>query len=1102
MRDLEDMTGRRRAEALHAGQEQVLAMVATDAPLGDILATLLRLVESQVEGLAGSVLLLDEDGQHARHAAAPSLPESYVKAIDGEPIGPRAGSGGTAMYRREPVIVTDILADPLWAGHRELAARHGLRACWATPILTSRGKVLGSFAMYYCEVRGPSPEEERLAEIAAHMAAIAIERRQAEDELRSSRGRLTSILDSAMDAVITIDPPQRIVFFNAAAAKMFACSREEMLGQPIDRIIPERFRSSHAAHVERFGRSGFTTRSPHALGQVTALRWNGEEFPAEASISRSESGGENLLTVILRDVTARKQAEQALRASEERFSKAFRGSPIPMIITRLRDHVIVDANDGVLELLGYTREEVCGRSLVDLGIVTEEQGFEFEKALLESGVARELEVKVRTRSREERLLLVSVGLTELEGERCTLGAAIDITERKRVEKVQRATFQIATAATAPGGLADLLREVHRIVAAVIPSQSFSIALHDPGTDTVSFPYYVDEVDPPPAARRLAQGLTEYVLRTGRPLHATREVIADLRRRGELVPRGTPVVDWVGVPLKTKETIGVLAVKSRGEDRRFDDHDVEVLQFVSTQVAMAIDRRRAEDALRESEETHRSMVENAPYGIFRSTPEGRFLTANPALVTMLGYDSKEDLLRLDIAGDVFKDPEERDRILPTAQPDYGSVETTWRRRDGRAIAVMLEIRPVLGPGGKLRFFEVTVQDVTQQRALEAQLRQSQKMEAVGRLAGGVAHDFNNLLTAISGYSGFLLESLEQGDPRRADVLQIRKAANQAGTVTQQLLAFSRKQVLSPKVMDLNALIGEMERLLRRVMSEDVTVVTELQPALARVRADPGQLQQVVLNLVMNARDAMPAGGRLTLRTANFEHEAAGSDERRAMKPGKYVVLAVSDTGMGMDEDTRARIFEPFFTTKESGKGTGLGLATVYGVVKQSGGYIWVKSAPGRGATFEVYLPRDDESLEVPPERAATTVTGGRETLLLVEDATAVRAVARAILERVGYVVLEASTGLEAVAEARRHVGPIHLLVTDVVMPGMNGPQLAGELREIRPGIRVLYVSGYADEEILRHGMEAPWVAYLPKPFTPDALARKVREVLDLLDGPKR
>jgi len=385
-------------------------------------------------------------------------------------------------------------------------------------------------------------------------------------------------------------------------------------------------------------------------------------------------------------------------------------------------------------------------------------------------------------------------------------------------------------------------------------------------------------------------------------------------------------------------------------------------------------------------------------------------------------------------------------------------------------------------------------------LEAQIRQAEKMEAVGRLAGGVAHDFNNLLMVIRGYTELLLSRADQSDSLSASAKEIQKAADRATALTQQLLALSRKQVVQPQVLDLNAVVADMDKLLRRVIREDIERVTLLKPGLGRVKADQGQIEQIIMNLAVNARDAMPKGGKLIVETSNVELDEGYVSSHPVVTPGSYVMLAVSDSGAGIDQETQTRIFEPFFTTKENGKGTGLGLATVYGIVKQSGGYIWVYSEPGQGTTFKIYLPRIEETDEKAKlEEAIAPPARGSETVLVVEDEMSVRRLTRQFLEENGYRVLEAIEGCEALRISNQHKGPIHLLLTDVVMPQMSGRELAHSLVPLRPEMKVLYMSGYTDDAIVHHGLLEQDIAFLQKPFTLDALAHKVRAVLDARNG---
>src|SRR5947199_1811142 len=476
----------------------------------------------------------------------------------------------------------------------------------------------------------------------------------------------------------------------------------------------------------------------------------------------------------------------------------------------------------------------------------------------------------------------------------------------------------------------------------------------------------------------------------------------LRQRGLDVP-------YICVSGTITEELAVAAMKAGAHDYVTKGQLKRLLPAIERELREA----RGRATLRATEASFATLVEHAPVGIYRSTPEGRFLSVNAAVVRMLGYDSAADVLALDMARDVYAAGAERQRLVGRdtySDRQYDNVEATWKRRDGRLLTVQLSVRAVRNAAGRVDYYETFVRDVTDQRRLQQQVVQSQKIEAVGRLAGGVAHDFNNLLTVITSYSDLLLEDLAPDDPKRDDVGQIRQAAEGAAALTRELLAFSRQQVLEPKVLDLKATVAATEKLLKRLIGEDVQLTTSLAPDLGAVKADRGQLEQVIINLAVNARDAMPAGGRLTIEAANMEMDDVYVRSHAPARPGRYVMLAMSDTGIGMDEQTKARIFEPFFTTKERGKGTGLGLATVYGIVKQAGGFIWVYSEPGRGSSFKVYLPRVDEPAEPAVARIAPAEPRrGTETVLVVEDAASVRMVTRQVLERYGYAVLEAPNG---------------------------------------------------------------------------------------------
>jgi PAS domain S-box-containing protein len=511
-----------------------------------------------------------------------------------------------------------------------------------------------------------------------------------------------------------------------------------------------------------------------------------------------------------------------------------------------------------------------------------------------------------------------------------------------------------------------------------------------------------------------------------------------------------------------------------------------------------ERKHAEKELRKSEERFCRLFDSNTIGISVADLGGQILESNDAYLAMIGY-TREELLSGVVRWDDMTPAEyrEKDQIAVEQLQRTGVAQPYEKeiiRKDGTRTPLLIGIAMLEASEGSIIAYTV---DLSSRRQLEEQFRQAQKMEAVGQLAGGVAHDFNNLLTVILGYAGLLATQAGQGSPLSESIGEVRKAGERAASLTQQLLAFSRRQVLLPEILDLNGIVTEMHNMLLRVIGEDVELIRSCAPDLAEVKADRGQIEQVLMNLVVNARDAMPKGGKLTIETANVELDESYARDHAGVRPGPYVMLAVSDTGVGMDADTLSHMFEPFFTTKEKGKGTGLGLATVYGIVKQSGGYVWVYSEPGHGTTFKVYLPRVEEKQET-PRRAAPVVAedvSGSQTILLVEDEEAVRRLVRMVLEGKGYTVLEASGWQAALEIAGQHRKPIHLVITDVVMPGVGGPELASRLEAGRPGIRVLFMSGYTDGAVVNHGLLSSATAFLQKPFTPAVLLRKVREVIE-------
>jgi PAS domain S-box-containing protein len=799
-------------EVLSAIDKTVLELISSGAPFADVLQVLSRIIEEQSPGLLCSILLLDNNGRTLRHGAAPSLPDSYVRAIDGMAIGPSAGPCGTAAYRGEPVIVSDIASDPLWAEYRDLGLSHGLRACWSTPIFCGHGKVLGTFAMYYREPRSPGSRDLQVIERATHLAAIAIERERAEQALRQAENRYRSIVENAVEGFFQTTPAGGYISVNHALARMY-----------------------------------------------------GYDSPEELMTAVGDIGRQ----------------------------------------------VYVDPN----------------------------RRAEFKRAMELQGVVKDFEYQVYRKD----------------------GSKIWLSENARA-----------------------------------------------------------------------------------------------------------VRDATGAMLYYEGTV----------------EDIS-------------ERKQAEIKLQERTAYLRALIENSPLAIVAHDSRGRVELCNPAFERLFLYRQSEIVgAELDelIATRELR-PEANDLTRGVVAGETVHAITRRRRKDGTLVDVEIHGVP-LTVDGEVRGGYGLYQDISERKQLEDQLRQAQRMEAVGQLAGGIAHDFNNLLTVIQGNSEVMLDRLGSADALRRNADQIKKAAERAASLTRQLLAFSRRQVLQPVVLDLNSVVADLGKMLPRLIGEDVELRIVPNTSPRWVKADQSQIEQVILNLVVNARDAMPKGGKLTIETANVELDESYARRHAGVRPGPYVVLAVSDTGVGMDARTQAHCFEPFFTTKEQGKGTGLGLATVYGVVKQSGGWIWVYSELGHGTTFKIYLPRVQQGAEEEkPVKGQCAAPRGTEAILVVEDQEGIRELARDFLESCGYRVLVAKDGGEALEIAEQHTGPIDLLVTDVVMPKVSGRELAQRLTALRPMVKTLYMSGYAEHAPAHHDTLDQETVSLEKPFSLHMLAGKVREALD-------
>jgi PAS domain S-box-containing protein len=803
--------------------------------------------------------------------------------------------------------------------------------------------------------------------------------------------------------------------------------------------------------------------------------------------------------------------EAELRALSARES-AILDSALDSILVLDQEGRIREFNSAAEETFGYRKAEVIGRSAGEtivpprlreshrLGFLHRQPGVD------DLGLNRRTEtIALRADGRELPVELAVTAALD-RGVKVYTVYLRDISERRRIEREQaaeHATLRIlsesASLAEAAAPLLETLCTAHGWDLGTIWMRDDAVGAvrcvslwRAPGVQAPELEALEGDVFFP-----VGKGLVGRVSKTGEAMW-----VEDLAkgaafpRMGLAAKRG--MVSMAAIPvLVGRECLGIIELYAR--TRRQDDHELRTrLTAVGRQLGLFQDRRRAEKALQAREERFRALVENGSDVTALVDADGRIKYASGPVRRILGRSPEElvgqsafDLMHPEDVGATR--PKLEAALAKPGQP----VTATYRmqHRDGtwrvlESIVVSHRNNPAI------RAIVINARDVSERHLLEEQLRQSQKMEAVGRLAGGIAHDFNNLLAVMLGYTTLTLARAADPAVVTRNLEQIRTAAERAANLTRQLLTFSRKQVLQPKVIDIGGVVSELHTMLERLIGEDVELVTEVGRAKGHVKADRGQLEQVIVNLAVNARDAMPRGGRLAIVMRDVVVDAAVAREQAGLQPGRHVCIEVSDTGVGMEPETLSRLFEPFFSTKEKGKGTGLGLATVYGIVKQSGGHVAVESAPGRGTTFRIWLPEVEvETPAAAPAPAGTTAPAGSETILLVEDEEALRGLLQEVLAESGYKVLQASSGAEALRVSRAHAGPVDLLLTDVVMPGMGGREVATALAAERPGLRVLFASGYTAEAIARHGVLEPGTDLIHKPFTPDALLRRVRG-----DGP--
>ena len=1024
-----DVTSRDRAEALANAHRRVLELAIRDAPLGQSLDELMKTVEAHSSsGMKGSILILDDEGRHLLHGAAPSLPANYCDAIHGIEIGPGVGSCGTAAFTKQPVFVSDIANDPLWADFRELALGHGLRACWSIPIFSGSGDLLGTFALYYGEPRQPTPEDMELVDLVIRSAALVIERHATERSLRERSEEFFGLADNIPALAWMAHPDGHIFWYNRRWYEYTGTSPETQEGWGWESVHdPEVLPSV----VERWQESLATGQPFEMTFPLRGADGQFRPFLTRIIPLRNQSGEITRWFGTNTDVGNQAEAMAALQESEARFRAVFENAGVGLVLID-GDWNILSANQRYCDIVGRTEQDLLGisclafthaddldRSRHALETISGDDGGQvgFEKRYLGKGGET---IWIRSNLAK---------ISGVDGEQRYLKIIEDVTDRRRAED----------ALEEKRGNLETLNRIGSAIAGELDLESVVQMVTDAGVDLTgaqfgAFFYNV-----------LDSAGESYMLYTLSGASRTQ-----FEKFG--MPRNTAVFDH------TFSGIGVVRSDDITKDPRYG--------------------------------------QNAPH---HGMPKGHLPVVSYLAIPVRGRSGEV------IGGLFFGHPEparfnaqHEDLMIGIAAQAAVAIDNARLYRDAqREISNRMKAEQTLLMLNESLESRVA-EEVERRSQSEDALRQLQKMETVGQLSGGIAHDFNNLLQVIAGN----LDIIRRGLPADSDRLMrsidhAMKGADRAAILTQRLLAFSRRQPLAPKIVDANKLLSGMSEMLHRTLGENFSLETVLASGLWRIEADPNQLETAILNLAVNARDAMPGGGKLTIETANTHLDRSYTDLHSGTAPGQYVVMCVSDTGQGMDQETAERAFEPFFTTKGVGKGTGLGLSMVYGFVKQSGGHIKIYSEAGQGTTVKVYLPRylgSRDEAETPHADLRIPEGDPGATILVCEDDEDVRALSADSLRGLGYNVLEAADG-ESALQTLEESESVDLLFTDVVLPGMTGAVLAKRARELRPELKVLFTTGYARNAIVHHGRLDPGVELLSKPFTYSELAIRIREMLD-------
>lgn len=1074
---------RRVLETLLAVQNQVLELIASGAPLEDTLKKLVSEIESYASGTKASLLLLDVDGRHMRHVAAPSLPAEYVAATDGVEAVEGRGSCGTAIARRSQVIVTDIAVDPLWEGYRDVALQHGLRACWSTPIFDDSGNVLGTFALYYSAPARPTVFHRQLIDQAIHVAAIAIVRHRQEQSLRHERDFARQVMDTMGEGLFVTDAQGALTYVNPAFANLVGYSPEEMMGRPSlefaiydDPSLPAKVLAARKTGV----RSTYEIQFRHR---------NGRETPVLVSGAPRILNGEYQGSIaVITDLVERKKAEQAMIESELRYRMLV--DTLPIAIGIYQDGQLVLTNQAAARLLHASNPvELIGKRLTD---IVAPEGWEASRNRIQRMLAGEKDLypveDIYIRQDGTRVPVEVNAIPFSFGGRPAIQVLVqDITERTQRRREMEAQTQIAQLLTTPMGIEPLLSQIVEAgVHAIDAAQTGSILMAEPDgslrvrsvagfTDPriMNFQFPVD------------RGYSMRAYRLRRPL-----LIPDAVNDPEIAYRGeieqlSAIKSAMVAPLTVRgEVIGILALDNHDRFEAFDEQSLQVLTNIATTAALIIERARLFEEVNRQALQMAQIMQTAPQGLLLVDSDGRVLMAN-----RVGVRDLNILARAQV-GDVLTELGDRSlKDLLIAPPTGPWVEVHAEERIFEVIA-----RPVQGDGAPGQWV-ILIDDVTRARQMSEQVQLQERLATVGQLAAGIAHDFNNILSIILLHVQLAASSpsLTETDRQRMGI--IVQQTQYASDLVRQILDFSRQSILQRQVIDLALLLDELTKWLARIFPEDIAINFVSTDGACPINADPTRIRQAIMNLAINARDAMPKGGALRIVLDRVQLQREQDAPAAGMQVGSWICLSVADSGPGIPSHVLPHIFDPFFTTKEAGKGTGLGLAQVHGIVTQHDGHLLVETKEGEGATFTIYLPETDAG-----HGSQTSVQtnmpgqGASELILLVEDNSTLRAALADMIESSGYQVISAANGIGALDQIRTRGDEVALVLSDVVMPGLGGVALVQQLRARGWKKPVVLMSGHPLEEELETLQQLDVAAWLLKPCSFMDITRALNESL--------